>query len=488
MPEEQSFLKAIMWAYTANWGEKAFSALFFIILASLLGPRDFGIVSMAMIYVSFLTMFLDQGFASALIQRKNLEQGHLDAVFVTNVVLSLGLVTLGFVFSRAWAALNSTPELAIISSVLSLCIIIRALTLVQTAVLTRQMNFRSLSIRTNFSVLLSGIVGISMAYAGWGVWSLVCQRLLGESIALILLWRMSSWRPGLNFSWPHLSDLMGFSAGNFAAYLALFFDAQAGPIVLGVMFGPAAVGLYKVADRISDTVTTMALASIQGVSFPHFSRLQDQPDELRKSVLMCVQLSASVALPALAGLASTSDSLMAVIGPKWVPASDALKVMCGFGYAIVLTCFTVPLMQARGKTRQVAVLEWARTIVGLIVVVGAGILVRDSSVQTQLLSITTARVAVMVFLVTPVFLFLLLRLAGISLHELSLSIMPSVLSSISVAISVALVIHLLPVGVKLIVELIAETLVGGVIGLTVLLSTDAQLRTSATKLLRIFRA
>jgi O-antigen/teichoic acid export membrane protein len=138
MTEQQSFMKAVTWAYTLNWGDRIFSALFVLFLASLLGPRDFGIVSIAIIYVTFLQMFLDQGLASAIIQRKDLKQEHLDSVFIVNLVLSFGLVIISVLFSRAWAAINGAPEIAIVSSALSLSIVIQAMTLVQIAILTRQ--------------------------------------------------------------------------------------------------------------------------------------------------------------------------------------------------------------------------------------------------------------------------------------------------------------------------------------------------------------
>jgi PST family polysaccharide transporter len=295
---------------------------------------------------------------------------------------------------------------------------------------------------------------------------------------------MSSWRPSFKFSWQHINELMGFSVGNFLVQLALFFDMQAGSIVLGVLFGPAAVGLYRAADRITNTVVGMAVSSIQHVSLPQFSRFQDQPDELRKSVRICVQMSAWISLPALAGLAAVSRSLMDTIGPNWAPATDALKVMCVYGMAIVLTCFTVPLMQARGKTRQVAILEWARTLIGLILVAGAGLLVRDGSIQVQLMSIAAAKLLVMGAAVTPIFLYLLMKLAALSVRDFVVLIGPSVLASIGVVTSIVLFRHVGPGVSKPLIQLIAEVFVGGIAGLTILLSADAQLRMSIRKLLR----
>src|SRR5215469_2561520 len=127
MSNRKSFLSAIKWAYTGIWGDRAFSALFTFILAAILGPRDFGVVSIAMIYILFLQMFLDQGLVAALIQKKNLEPEHLDAVFWVDTALSLILVGVSLLLSGWWAAKNHAPELRSITFVLSLCIPIEAL-------------------------------------------------------------------------------------------------------------------------------------------------------------------------------------------------------------------------------------------------------------------------------------------------------------------------------------------------------------------------
>jgi hypothetical protein len=232
-----------------------------------------------------------------------------------------------------------------------------------------------------------------------------------------------------------------------------------------------------------NTVVGMAVSSIQHVSLPQFSRFQDRPNELRNSVRVCIQMSAWTSIPALTGLAVISGSLMDTIGPSWAPATDALKVLCVYGVAVVLGCFTVPLMQARGKTPQVALLEWARTLIGLILVAGAGLLVRNGSIQMQVTSIAAGRLLVM-GAVTPIFLYLLMKLADISIRDLVVLIIPSGLASIGVIISIVLFRYAGPVISKPLTQLIGEIFVGGITGLTVLLSTDAQLRMSIRKLLK----
>ena len=144
MPNQTSLANALKWAYTANWGERAFSALFTILLAAILGPREFGIISIALIYIQFIKMLLEQGFVAALIQRKDLDADHMDTVFWINMAESAVLIVLSVAFSKWWAAVNSVSALVPIIAALSLCIPIEAVSLVQIALLKREMNFRPL--------------------------------------------------------------------------------------------------------------------------------------------------------------------------------------------------------------------------------------------------------------------------------------------------------------------------------------------------------
>jgi O-antigen/teichoic acid export membrane protein len=485
MNEQKSFSNALKWAYTGNWGERGLSSLFVFILAGMLGPRDFGIAAIAITYVAFLQMFLDQGVAAALIQKKDLQQKHLDAVFWMDIVLSILMVAVSFFFSRWWAARNHAPEVAQIIPVLSLTIIIEAFSIVQMAVLKREMDFKSIAIRTNAATLISGIGGVGMAIAGYGVWSLVGQQILKDLIAVVLLWNMSSWRPQFEFSWKHLRELMGFSAPNFIAQLGIFTDVQAASIILGLLFGPVAVGLYRIADRIVGNVVTMAMASIQAVSFPEFSRLQDKPAELRKSVLTCLRLSSAVTLPALAGLAAVAEPLMATLGTKWIPAAGTLKLLAVLGMAVIFAYFTAPLLQALAKTRQVAFLEWGRTICGFAILAAAGFLVRGSSVNAQITGIALARLVTGVFLVLPIFVYILMRYSKISLADLLSSIAPAALSAASTVAAVWLFQYSGSwSGEKPIILLITETILGGTVGLLALLVLDPQLRRFARGLLQ----
>jgi len=476
MASKKTFLNAIKWAYTGNSGERGFSALFTFILAAVLGPRDFGTLAIALVYISFLQMFLDQGFIAALIQKKNLEQEHLDAVFWMDVVLSLILVGVSILLSGWWAARNHAPEVAKVILALSFCVPIGGLSAVQGAMLNRNLDFRALSIRGNTAVVVSGVVGIGMALAGFRVWALVGQQITRDLTAVILLWRLSPWRPRLEFSARHLKDLAGFAGSNFTAQLAIFTEMQASSVLLGLLFGPVAVGLYRLADRLVSSVVAMATTSIQAVSLPEFSRVQNDPAELRKSALICIRLSSIVTLPVLSGMAAVSRPLMATLGPKWIPAADALRILCLIGMSIVFSCFTGPLLQALSRPHHLAALEWARMTLGTALVVVAGLLVRNSTIDRQLMGIALARCATMTCLVAPIFLSILMRLGKISFRDLTSAVAPSLVASLSTVAAVVLFqVSGWLAGGKPLILLIAQTAVGGFTGLTVLLILDSQL-------------
>jgi O-antigen/teichoic acid export membrane protein len=483
MTNERSFMNSLKWAYTANWGQKGLSSVFLIILAGILGPSEFGMVAIATVYISFLNMFLDQGLMAALIQRKDLRDEHLDAVFWMDQVLAIALVGVSILLSGWWAARNHAPAAANLISALSLDIPLMALVNVQTAILNRRMDFKSLSICANVSALVGGIVGVGMAVAGFRAWSLVGQQLAKDSTSAIFLWRSSHWHPRFEFSWQHLRELMRFSISNFIAQLGIFADLQASSVILGLFFGPVALGLYRFADRIMWSVINVTMSAIQSVSFPEFSRLQHQPEELRKSVLTCIRMTSAITLPALCGLAAVSTPLMATIGAQWIPASPVLKLLCMLGVAIVFAYFTGPLLQALSRPRELAILEWTRMAIGTAVLVCAGSIVRNGSISSQILGIAMARFVTGAVLVTPVFVFILLRLCGISFREFIFVVAPSAISAASVVISTFLfsLSGWLQAG-RPIILLTAEIAVGAVVGIVVLLGLEAQLRRSVAAL------
>jgi len=477
MAAQKSFQNAIKWSFAGIWVERLLVAVFTVVLAALLGPKDFGLIGIAWVFVTFIQMFLDQGLTAALVQKKDLQQEHLDAVFWMNLTLSLVLVSVSVALSHWWAGMNHAPKVATLISVLSLCVPIEALAIVQKSIFSRNMDFKSLSVRSTAGVFAGGLVGIAMAWAKFGVWSLVGQQITKDLVSLVLIWRLSDWRPRWEFSWSHLRELLSFSASNFIAQMGIFADIQSGTILVGLFLGPVPVGLYRLADRLMNSVIAACAASIQMVSLPEFSRLQDDEARLAESALTCIRLSSTITIPALAGLAAVSGPLMAMLGPEWLAAAVVLRILCVLGMVIIFAYFTGPLLQALGRPHLLAWLEWARTILGVAFLIVAGAMTRHSVLNRQIIAIAVAKLIPGVFVITPVFLYILMHFTKISLRRVIGSIMPSLIAATTIVLIVSGLnkgLNTFTIGPRWLFA--TEVTVGIIVGVPMLLLVDRQLR------------
>jgi PST family polysaccharide transporter len=199
------------------WGERGLATVFTFALAAILGPRDFGIVAMALVYISFLELFLEQGLATAIIQREHLEQKHLDSAFWLNVVFGLALAGITLATSGLWAQATDVPELELVIQVLAVTVVMSSLVIVQRALLERRLEFKRLAIRANVAALAGGASGTVLAIEGFGVWALVGLQMVNSGVSLLLYWSLGHYVPRLSFSTRHARELLAFSGGVLAA-------------------------------------------------------------------------------------------------------------------------------------------------------------------------------------------------------------------------------------------------------------------------------
>jgi O-antigen/teichoic acid export membrane protein len=464
-------------------GERGIYTIVTFVLAAILGPRDFGVIAMAMVYIGFIQMFLDQGFSLALIQRKHLQPEHLDSIFWLVMAVGGLLVALSIVLSGWWANVNHLPALAAVIRWLSLTILIGALNVVQNAVLQRNMNFRALSLQANVAAIIGGVVGIGMALASFGVWSLVGQKLVEAALYLLLLWKMSPWRPRWMFSLRHLKELLGFSASTFMAKVGVLANRDSAALLIGLFFGPVPVGLYRFAERTVEMVLDMTTTPLRQAAFPQLSKVQDNSAQLSQSMLSCIRLTAALTIPALAGLAVTSRSLMAVMGAKWTPAADALTILCVTGIILAFTRFAEVLLPALSRPHHLAILKWVECGVAVGALLLVVFLLRGASITDQVTGIALARFAVGVVLFGPVFLFFVIRLSGVSLRDFASTIGPSFFAGAAV---VATVVGLsksdLLSKLKPITILSTEVLFGATVAVAVMWMFDQRLKTEVLML------
>ncbi len=350
MSLRQKAAKGVFWTITQNWGYQAISFIVFFILARLIGPEDFGLVALALVYIIFLQVFLDQGFTQALIQRQDLDPEHLDTAFWTNFTIGLVLTVFGIATASLAAEWFKQPELAPVIRWLSLSYLIGSLRGVQQALFRRRFAFKALAARSLVAIVIGGAVGVGMALFGLGVWSLVGQQLVNALAGVLVLWWASDWRPGLKVSAKHFRDLFDFGINIVGFNLLDFFNRRADNLLVGYFLGPVALGYYAVAYRVLLVMTQLLTSTMNSVALPTFSRLQGEPERLRQAFYTVTQLTSLISFPTFLSMAALAPELVQVLfGDKWAASIPVMQVLAFIGILHSLTYFNGSVLMAMGK-------------------------------------------------------------------------------------------------------------------------------------------
>lgn len=486
---KRQLTRAVAWSALSNWAGEGISALVTMCLAALLKPADFGLVAMAIVYVAFLEMVLGFGLNAAIIRNQNLTLSHLSSIFWLILAASGVLAGLSILLSGSWAAWTKSPELRIVIIALSAGIPIQALTIVQQALLVRRMEFQRLAVRNNGALLCGGIVGIILALSGCGVWALVGQMLTKELVALVLLWSVGRWRPQLVFCAPHARELLGFSSKVFLGNLAHFVQSHADALMLGLFYGPVAVGIYRLSDRLVAMALKLLTRSVHTVALPYFSKFQNDKEKFRAAVLTCWRQSSLVTMPAMCFLCAASDQILRLVGPQWSQAGDVLKLLSLVGMARSVSLFTAPALQAAGRPGLQACQAWVLALVTMLSFAVVGILTKHATSYWQVVLMAASRSAVFILIFLPLNLTLLRLVSGLKGKELFAAAWPAMLTGLAVFMSVRLLSVWLPhTSVPLVIQLALEAMVALGVGVGCLLAIGDEVRSYAASVLRWARA
>jgi O-antigen/teichoic acid export membrane protein len=369
--------RGVAWTMLRTVSSRLVGALVFVILARLLDPEAFGTIALASVFVVLVSLLVEAGFAEALIQRREVTPSVLDTAFWASNAIGVVLVLMMVAAAGVVGGLLDQAELTPVLRVLSLVFILAALSSVPQALLRRRLAFRLIAVRGLVASLVGGAVGVGMALAGWGVWSLVGQILANTAAGTVALWLACSWRPGRAVSRSSLLELVRFGAAVLGERLALFASRRADDFLVGAVLGPVALGLYTVAYRILLLVTETIIWTLEGVAFPLFSRLHGDGERTRRAFYAVTQLCFAVATPAFLALAVLAPEITAIaLGPRWTGAVPVLQVLALVGIPHAITYFNKAVVNAAGRpglSLRVAVLTGVLNVVGFVLVVRWGI-------------------------------------------------------------------------------------------------------------------
>ncbi|GAB7050421.1 oligosaccharide flippase family protein [Catenuloplanes indicus] len=379
--------RAVVWSYVLTGGNFAVTGVVTFVMAAFVPPAEFGVMALALVWVTFAQMLMQHGPAQAVIQREDVTGRHFDAAFWSTLGLATAFAAILAAIAPLWAIWNGTPTLAYVCWALAPVIVLNALGVIPDAILRRRMDMKRISLRVLTVALISGVLGVGAAVAGLGVWAYAVQQISMSALTALVVWTVTEWRPRWGGIGPALGDLRRFSLHSLSEVTAFFVSSRIDALVMGAFFGPAAIGLYRFAVRIVEMVNSVAAGGIGQVSLADLSRLTSDRDAFGRRLGQFVHAAAMLMYPALGILAATAGPLLRLAGEEWAPAAGALRVLCAAGAITMLGSILTPAVQAAGRPGVGAVIGWVEAAVAAISIVAVGLWMRDAAVGSQVLAI-----------------------------------------------------------------------------------------------------
>ncbi len=322
-----------------------------IMLARLLAPSEFGLLGMLSLFVALAGAFVDSGFSSALIQRRDVSQTDLSSVFYFNIILG-AMMALAVTVAAPWiAAFYEIPLLTPLARLSALSLFIGSFGSVQLALRTRDLDFKTQTKISIITVVLSGGLGVTLAWHGYGVWSLAWQGVASAFISTVLFWIMRPWRPSLMFSIASLRALWSFGSSLLFSGLLNALFSKLHLLLIGKLYSPADLGFYTRAHSTQQLPTHLLSSVVSRVAFPLFSSVQDDPGALRKGLRKAVSSLMMINLPMMLGIAVTARPLVLfVFGDKWEPSIPYLQLLCIAGVLWPLHVINLNVLKAMGRS------------------------------------------------------------------------------------------------------------------------------------------
>lgn len=362
--------RAYLWSAAEQLARQGLRFVLLVVLARLLSPEDFGLMGMLLVFMLIGQTFVDSGFSLGLIQRKEITADDQSSVFWFNVVLGACVGLLLCAISPLVAAFYRQPVLAPMLCAASLAIFIGSFGVVQIALLTRAVDFRTQAKVTTLATAASGILGVTLACRGYGVWSLVWQVVSQSCFTVCLLWSATAWRPLARFRWSSISSLWPFSSRLLASgILNTTFD-NLYPLIIGRLYPVATLGYYTRASTLAMLPAGTATSVVTRVSLPIFSRLQHDPHLMLCRFRETLRLTSALYFPAMAFLAAAAHPVVQVLlGAKWLPSVVFLQVLCLVGMLYPVHALHLNVLNAMGRSDLFLRLEITKKVLlGVIVV------------------------------------------------------------------------------------------------------------------------
>lgn len=344
-------VKGVGWTAAETVMRYGVSFVVGVILARLLSPDEYGLIGILTVFIAIFEVIINAGFIYALIRKNDAKEIDYCTVFYTNLVLSILMAGVLYAGAGLIADFFERAELRDLVHVMSSVLIINALSLVQKARLTVALNFKTQTTVSVTAAVISGIVGIVMAYLGYGVWALVMQQLSCSLLTTLLYWIVNKWIPKIQFSLDSFKEMWNFGWKLMLSGIFNSLSAQIHQIVIGKAFSPATLGQYTRANQFGSIFSDNLTGIVQRVTYPVMSKIQDDPIRLKESYRKVIKTTVFPTFVLMLCLAAVAKPLIVVLlGEKWTAASYMLQIICPFFMIYPLQALNVNVIQVMGRS------------------------------------------------------------------------------------------------------------------------------------------
>jgi O-antigen/teichoic acid export membrane protein len=396
---------SIVWTLVRIASDQLFTFVIFVILARLLSPHEVGTFAIAVAFSEIGRVIAIQGMVQNIPRAKTLSPALADTVFWTNLAMSFAVALLWLIAAPAIMHLIGQPDSAAPLQALGFVLPIAALGATHLALRLREFGHKSLALRSVLSNTCGGTAAVAAALAGWGIWSLVVQRFVSESVNALMSWQAYRWTPGRSFSMAQLRTIWSFGFNLALTQIIGMLPRHAMNIILGTLINAAAVGINRTAWRTMELIAQGTISPFTMVALQTLSRLQTDPSEMVKAYRWMLTRSAMVTVPALIGFGVLApDAVPAIYGAKWREAGQIAQILALLPVPYLVSSFSGPMLMALGRASTLRTLAFGQMI--------AVIILTSLSAPFGLVAVAWTSVA-RAYLAMPFLMLALKRHAGV---------------------------------------------------------------------------
>lgn len=338
-----------------------------LVLARLLSPEEYGLIGICLIFTTVLNGIVDSGFSNALICKKEVTDEDYNTMFMTNMAISIVLYVLLFISAPLVSDFFHRIELTALVRVTGLILFLNALSITQVTILTKNIDFKTKTKASLVSAIISGVIGIVMAFMGYGVWSLVAQQLSKQLLYTLCLWVLNKWWPKFTFYNDSFKYMWGFGWKLLVSGILNNVWNQLYQVVIGRCYTSSTLGHYTRANECASIFSSNLTTIIQRVTFPVLSELQDDKKKLLVSYRKLIKVSMFVTVICMFALGAMAEPMIySLIGPQWHQAATFLPFICITMSLYPLHAINLNMLQVQGRSDLFLYLEIVKKIITLI--------------------------------------------------------------------------------------------------------------------------